>query len=168
MYGSYPDIDDLFPKQAAELDRKKREEILHKMQQLVYEKAIFAPIWELAFINGIGPRLGKSSFGRIAGFPYTAPFEDLTIQKALKSTAGVQPQPPRSPEDRALSFDHLVGAGEQRLRHCQAKCFRGLQVDEQLELGRLLNWQIGWLLTLEDPSGINARIGEGAAYVSTP
>ena len=52
------------------------------MQQLVYEKAIFAPIWELAFINGVGPRLGESSFGRIAGFPYTAPFEDLTIQKA--------------------------------------------------------------------------------------
>ena len=82
VYGSYPDIDELFPKQAAELDRKKREEILHKIQQLVHEKAINAPILELAFINGVGPRLGESSFGRIAGFPYTAPFEDLTIQKA--------------------------------------------------------------------------------------
>ena len=37
--------------------------------------------WELAFINGVGPRLGESSFGRIGGFPYTAPFEDLTIKK---------------------------------------------------------------------------------------
>jgi peptide/nickel transport system substrate-binding protein len=82
VYGSYPDIDELFVKQASELDRKKREDILHKMQQLVYEKAMFAPIWELAFINGVGPRLGESSFGRIAGFPYTAPFEDLTIQKS--------------------------------------------------------------------------------------
>ncbi len=81
VYGSYPDIDELFPKQAAELDPKKREAILHKMQQLVHEKAIYAPIWELAFINGVGPRLGESSFGRIGGFPYTAPFEDLTIQK---------------------------------------------------------------------------------------
>ena len=60
---------------------RSARQILHKMQQLVYEKAIFAPIWELAFINGVGPRLGESSFGRIAGFPYTAPFEDLTIQK---------------------------------------------------------------------------------------
>ncbi len=61
---------------------KKREEILHKMQQLVYEKAISAPIWELVFISGVGPRLGEASFGKIGGFPYTAPFEDLTIQKA--------------------------------------------------------------------------------------
>ena len=81
VYGSYPDIDELFPKQANEVDRKKREAILHKMQQLVYDKAIYAPVWELAFINGVGPRLGESSFGRIGGFPYTAPFEDLTIQK---------------------------------------------------------------------------------------
>ena len=77
-----PILTSCFRQQAAELDRKKREAILHKMQQLVYEKAIFAPIWELAFINGVGPRLGKSSFGRIAGFPYTAPFEDLTIKNA--------------------------------------------------------------------------------------
>ena len=47
------------------------------MQQLVDERAIFAPIWQLAFINGIGPRVGESGFGQIAGFPYTAPFEDI-------------------------------------------------------------------------------------------
>ena len=52
------------------------------MQQLVHEKAIYAPIWELAFLNGIGPRVGKSAFGLIAGFPYTAPFEDITIKGA--------------------------------------------------------------------------------------
>jgi hypothetical protein len=28
------------------------------MQRLVYEKAINAPIWELAFLNGVGPRVG--------------------------------------------------------------------------------------------------------------
>ena len=60
---------------------KKREAILHKMQQLVHEKAIYAPIWQLAFLSGVGPRLGEGVFGRIAGFPYTAPFEDLTIKK---------------------------------------------------------------------------------------
>ena len=32
--------------------------ILHKMQQLVHDKAIYAPIWQLAFINGVGPRVG--------------------------------------------------------------------------------------------------------------
>jgi peptide/nickel transport system substrate-binding protein len=81
VYGSYPDIDELYPQQANELDPKKREAILYKMQQLVHEKAIYAPIWQLAFLNGVGPRVGEGAFGSIAGVPYTAPFEDLTIQK---------------------------------------------------------------------------------------
>jgi len=79
-YGSYPDIDELYHQQSVELDRKKREAILHKMQQLVYERTIYAPIWQLAFINGIGPRVGESGFGQIARFPYTAPYEEITIK----------------------------------------------------------------------------------------
>jgi hypothetical protein len=31
-------------------------------------------------------------------------------------------------------IDHLVGAGEQRRRHLQAECFRGLEIDYQFEL----------------------------------
>jgi peptide/nickel transport system substrate-binding protein len=79
-YGNYPEIDELFPKQAEELDKKKRGEILDKMQQLVDEKAMYAPIWQLAFLSGVGPRVGESAFGLIPGFAYTAPFEDLTIK----------------------------------------------------------------------------------------
>jgi peptide/nickel transport system substrate-binding protein len=82
VYGSYPEIDELYPKQADELDPKKRAAILEKMQRLVYEKAMAAPLWELAFINGVGPRVGESSLGKIPGFPYTAPFEDITIKGA--------------------------------------------------------------------------------------
>ena len=80
VYGSYPDIDDLFPQQAGEMNHEKRTAILTKMQQLVYEKAIYAPIWQLGFINAVGPRVGQSSFGLIPGFAYTAPFEDITIK----------------------------------------------------------------------------------------
>jgi peptide/nickel transport system substrate-binding protein len=80
VYGSYPDIDALYQQQAVELDRKKREAILHKMQQLVYERTIFAPIWQLAFLNGVGPRVGESGFGLIARFPYTSPYEDITLK----------------------------------------------------------------------------------------
>jgi peptide/nickel transport system substrate-binding protein len=79
-YGSYPDIDELYREQAVELDRGKREAILHKIQQIIDERAMFAPIWQLAFINGVGPRVGESGFGLIAGFPYTAPYEDLTLK----------------------------------------------------------------------------------------
>jgi peptide/nickel transport system substrate-binding protein len=79
-YGSYPDIDALYPQQADELDREKRAAVLDKMQQLVHEKAIYAPIWQLGFLNGVGPRVGDSAFGLIPGFAYTAPFEDITIK----------------------------------------------------------------------------------------
>ncbi|HEY1258208.1 MAG TPA: ABC transporter substrate-binding protein [Stellaceae bacterium] len=81
-YGSYPDIDALYPQQADEIDPKKRAAILTKMQQLVYDKAIYAPIWQLGFLNGVGPRVGVSAFGLIPGFAYTAPFEDITIKGA--------------------------------------------------------------------------------------
>ena len=80
VYGSYPEIDELFPKQAAEPDINKRRALLEKMQQLLHEKAIYAPIWQLAFISAVGPRVGEAGFGRIKGFVYTAPYEDLTLK----------------------------------------------------------------------------------------
>lgn len=46
----------------------------------VYERTIYAPIWQLTFINGVGPRVGESGFGLIPRFPYTAPYEDITLK----------------------------------------------------------------------------------------
>jgi len=79
-YGGYPDIDGLFQEQAAEMDRKRREATLAKIQQLVQEKVMYAPIWQLAFINGVGPRVGESGLGLIAGHAYSAPYEDITLR----------------------------------------------------------------------------------------
>jgi len=79
-YGGYPDIDGLFQEQAAELDRKRREATLHKIQQLVYDKTMYAPIWELAFLNGVGPRVGESGLGLISGYAHSAPYEDVTLK----------------------------------------------------------------------------------------
>ena len=56
--------------------------ILRKMQQLVYERSIYAPIWLLGFLNGVGPRVGESGFGLMPGFAYTAPYEDVTLKAA--------------------------------------------------------------------------------------
>jgi peptide/nickel transport system substrate-binding protein len=80
VYGSYPDIDALFKDQAAELDRKKREALLHKIQQLIHDKVMHIPIWELAFINGVGPRVQESGLGLIPGHAYSAPYEDLKLK----------------------------------------------------------------------------------------
>ena len=59
-YGGYPDIDALFRDQAAEVDKKRREAMLHKIQQLMHERAMFAPILEPALLIGVGSRLGSS------------------------------------------------------------------------------------------------------------
>jgi peptide/nickel transport system substrate-binding protein len=80
VYGSYPEIDELFERQMAETDAAKRETILHRMQQLVYEHAIYAPIWQLGFLCGQGPRVEESGLGLIAGHPYSAPYEDVRLK----------------------------------------------------------------------------------------
>ena len=46
---------------------------------------------------------------------------------------------------RRSSFDHLVGAGEQRRRDVQAERLRGRKVDDEVELGRLLDRDVGGL-----------------------
>ena len=79
-YGSYPDIDELFDRQIAESNAANREAFLHRMQQLAYDYAIYAPIWQLGFINGQGPRVAESGLGLIAGYPYSAPYEDLRLR----------------------------------------------------------------------------------------
>src|SRR5262249_15478786 len=60
-------------------------------------------------------------------------------------------------QQRSL-FDQLVGAVEQRRRHLKPKCRRGLEVDDQLELCRLLDRQIRSLLPLENPASIGANL----------
>jgi len=80
-YGSYPDIDALFREQAAELDHARREATLHKIQQLVHERTIYAPLWQQAFLNGIGPRVKESGLGLIPSYAYSGPYEDLTLAR---------------------------------------------------------------------------------------
>jgi peptide/nickel transport system substrate-binding protein len=80
VYGSYTDIDALFDQQGAELDANKRTAMLDKIQQLVNERTIYAHLWQLAFINGAGPRVGESGLGLIAGHAYSAPYEDVTLE----------------------------------------------------------------------------------------
>ena len=79
-YGSYPEIDELFPLQAVELDHGKRAAILAKMQHLLDERTMYVSIWQLAFISGVGPRVAQSGFGLIKGFVYTAPYEEITLK----------------------------------------------------------------------------------------
>jgi len=80
VYGSYSDIDGLFREQASELDAKKREVILHRIQQLVYEKVLVAPIWQNVPLNGVGPRVEESGIGLVPGYIFSAPYEDVRLK----------------------------------------------------------------------------------------
>jgi peptide/nickel transport system substrate-binding protein len=80
VYGSYPDIDGLFREQAGERDRKRREATLHRIQHLIYEKAVYAPIWELGFIHAQGARVAESGLGLITGWAFSAPYEDVKLK----------------------------------------------------------------------------------------
>src|SRR5262249_62040835 len=58
-YGGYPDIDALFLEQGGERDVKKREALLHKIQQLTIDRVMYAPIMDLRKLKGIGPSNAK-------------------------------------------------------------------------------------------------------------
>jgi peptide/nickel transport system substrate-binding protein len=80
-YGSLPEIDDLFYRQAKEVDVKKREALVQQMQKIMTEHVLNVPIYDLAFIWAVGPRVEVSGANAIPGFPYSAPFEDLKLKK---------------------------------------------------------------------------------------
>jgi len=79
-YGAYADIDDLFREQVAELDPQKREAILHRIQQLIYDKAMYLPLMQLAALSAYGPRVAESGLGLIADYPWVAPYEEVKLK----------------------------------------------------------------------------------------
>jgi peptide/nickel transport system substrate-binding protein len=79
-YGGHPDIDGLFREQAVEVDIKKREALLHRIQQLMHERVMFAPILEPAFLSGVGPRVDPSTLALIAGHAFSYPYEEIRLK----------------------------------------------------------------------------------------
>ncbi len=80
-YGVLPEVEDLFQRQARELDRKKREALLHQIQRILQEQVMHAPLYQLAFLTGVGLRVEESGTGLIPGFAYSAPYEDLRLKR---------------------------------------------------------------------------------------
>jgi peptide/nickel transport system substrate-binding protein len=79
--GTMPDVEDLFQRQARETDVKKREALIHQIQGLLHQRVTHVPIYELAFIWGVGPRVEEPGVNLIRSYAYSAPLEDLKLKK---------------------------------------------------------------------------------------
>jgi peptide/nickel transport system substrate-binding protein len=79
-YGSYPDVDALYKQQALETDRKKREALLHQIQQILHERVRFAPIWDYVWPSGVGPRVAEPALMLINPYPWSAPLEEVKLK----------------------------------------------------------------------------------------
>jgi hypothetical protein len=55
------------------------------------------------------------------------------------------------PPSRFTSLDHLVGEQLDRIGYLDAECSRGLHVDDELELGRLQDREVGPAQGRADP-----------------
>jgi peptide/nickel transport system substrate-binding protein len=80
-YGGYPDLDELFKQQDAEPDRGKREAILHRIQRLMHERVIVAPLFLYVWPSGLGPRVEEAALMAINPYPWSAPYEDVRVKK---------------------------------------------------------------------------------------
>ena len=79
--GVIPEVEDLFQRQARETDVKKREALVHQIQGILHERVTHIPIYELAFIWGVGPRMEEPGINLIRSFAYSAPLEDLRLKR---------------------------------------------------------------------------------------
>jgi hypothetical protein len=111
-----------------------------------------------------GCRLAASGQSRRGGRSHTIVY----VRFALIATESMRRENPplRANSDltrrskKTLLFDHLVGAAKQRRRHLDAERFCCLEVDYQLELGRLLDRKVGGLLAAQDAIDVGGRLPE--------
>jgi hypothetical protein len=55
--------------------------MLHRIQRILADRVVFAPIWENGFIRAFGPRVKEVGLTLIQSFPYSAPLEEVRLKK---------------------------------------------------------------------------------------
>jgi peptide/nickel transport system substrate-binding protein len=70
----------LYAEQALVTDRRKREALLHQIQQLLHERVRFAPIWDYIWPSGVGPRVAEPAPMLINPYPWSAPLEEVRLK----------------------------------------------------------------------------------------
>lgn len=79
-YGGYPDMDALFEQQAKERDKGKREAMLHRIQELTIERVMFAPVYDLRGLQGVGPRVVEHMINSVPLHP-AGMFDDIKLRE---------------------------------------------------------------------------------------
>ena len=80
-YGGYPDVDDLYRRQALETDAGKREAMLQQIQRTLRERTRFAPIYDYIWASGVGPRVEDAALMKIDPYPWSAPLEEVRLKR---------------------------------------------------------------------------------------
>jgi hypothetical protein len=116
-----PEIDQWFEQQSIERDRKKREAILHKIQQKVYDEAYLMPLWELGFLCASGPRVAVSGLGLIPLTCLLSPLRRCAVEvlgektESLSLAGGERTHYASIHSDAAVLRVYLPGALEHHL-----------------------------------------------------
>jgi peptide/nickel transport system substrate-binding protein len=78
-YGGYPDVDELVEQQARERDIKKREALLHRIQQLTIDRAMFAPVMDMRALTAVGPRVADHAINAVP-MSFFPSWEDMRLK----------------------------------------------------------------------------------------
>src|SRR5262249_46445627 len=105
-----------------------------------------------------------SKFDHSEDVRFTPPKADICSAKGhvrFTSESGhvrCKQQCPLLAKSKTLAFFSITGAGRPigEFGNVNAQLLGGLQVDVQLDFSGLLDWQVGGLLTLENPAGIDS------------
>ena len=81
VYNTYPEVDGLFSEQVNEQNPRVRTQILQKIQQIIHERVMFAPIYEYIWPSGVGPRVEDPALLAIPLYPWSAPLEDVRLKQ---------------------------------------------------------------------------------------
>jgi len=78
--GAEPEFEELYEKQAVELDTEKRKEMLYKMQKMMIEGMWQVPLLEFPSCHAVGPRIKEPALELIPLWNYIGPYDEIQLK----------------------------------------------------------------------------------------
>jgi peptide/nickel transport system substrate-binding protein len=95
VYNTYPEIDGLFSEQVNEQNPPVRGQILQKIQQIIHDRVMFAPVMEPALLNGVGPRVAPQRAGIDRQLPLLGALRGPDAEGQVRTATPPPPPPAR-------------------------------------------------------------------------